>query len=330
MLVYNGKIIGEGYHKIAGKEHAEVKCLASVSDHNRALIPLSTLYVSLEPCCFHGRTPACTDLILRSDIQTVVIGQLDQTPRVSGQGVEILRNAGKEVRIYPDHEGCRKLAGERNLFVTQHRPYIILKWAQSTDGFMAPNSNEPYWISSALTRRLTHKWRSQTGAILVGAATVLADDPSLTTRFYPGKDPVRVVFDPRNRCTGHERVFQVESDSPTLWFSSQAPNLERNASTTEHFVLEHKEENWLPNILDELYRRGINQLTVEGGAYTLGLFLKMGLVDEIRRITNTQLAIGDGLPAPHIAALANKPGQDEWRPAEVQKIDTDQLETFRL
>ncbi|MEM6396363.1 MAG: bifunctional diaminohydroxyphosphoribosylaminopyrimidine deaminase/5-amino-6-(5-phosphoribosylamino)uracil reductase RibD [Bacteroidota bacterium] len=321
VLVYEGRIIGEGYHKLAGHAHAEVNCLASVKEADKHLIPDATIYISLEPCCFYGRTPACTDLILKSGIKKVVIGQLDQTPEVSGQGVDILRRAGIQVEMYPDHSGCRELAAERQVYVSEDRPYIILKWAQSADGFLAPKTGEKYWITSSLSRKLTHRWRAQTKAILVGAGTVLADDPSLTTRFYSGADPIRVIFDPKNRCRGNERVFINNSTATTLWFKSEASSSEfsssrevtdpapaglagaggqlyKNVKTTLEITLPQKEEEWLPYILSELHQREINQLTVEGGAQTLNLFLKYHLWDEIRRLTGTEVRFGQGLAAP--------------------------------
>ncbi|MEM8586108.1 MAG: bifunctional diaminohydroxyphosphoribosylaminopyrimidine deaminase/5-amino-6-(5-phosphoribosylamino)uracil reductase RibD [Bacteroidota bacterium] len=356
VLVHHNKIIGEGYHKRDGESHAEVYCLASVSAEDKALIPKSTLYISLESCCFYGRTPACTDLILKSGIPSVVIGQIDQTAEVSGTGIKILQDAGIAVKIYPDHLGCRRLAHERNLFVSEKRPYTILKWAQTADGFMAPDVKEDYWISSKLTSRLTHRWRAQTGAILVGAGTVLADDPQLTTRHYPGPDPVRIVLDPRGECTGREKVFDSKSDSPTLWFR---PEQDQEASFEETRVkvipIIDEMDDWVKQIQQELYRRGINQLTVEGGAYTLQLFLESGKVDEIRRITSENKRFGSGMSAPMLdGGLPNHQGKypsrssvfktsrgdrnfrGKFRPAEVSKprlinsyrIASDFIETF--
>ena len=323
VLVYQGRIIGEGFHAQAGGPHAEVQCVHSVHLEDQPLIPHSTLYVSLEPCCFHGRTPACTDLILENGIRKVVIGQIDQTAAVSGKGIQILTSAGVSVRTYTQHQGCQKVALERQIFATQKRPYVQLKYAQTADGFLAPADQRPYWISSAESRILTHRWRTRTGAILVGANTVLKDDPQLNSRLYPGPDPLRIVVDPKGLCSGEERIFQSDSSkAPTLWLRPKM-----KAKTKEQVEIYALSSNpgqaiWgkeLINIIFQLcHEKALHHLTVEGGSSMLELFLNGGYWDEITRFINPKKVFAKGLLAPQL----------DLTPAEVQNIGGDTLEVF--
>lgn len=326
VLVYDGRIIGEGYHKGYGQAHAEVNCLASVAAMEEALIPQATLYVSLEPCCIYGRTPPCTNLILEKQIKKVVISQLDKTATIHGKGVEILESAGVEVRIYPDFEPAQHLVAARQVFASLDRPYVLLKYAQSADGFLAPNHENAYWITQAISRRTVHYWRSRTAAILVGANTILRDNPALTTRLYPGPSPHIVVLDPANRIT-HSRyqIFQQVGDKKPLLLQTKAQNLGQQATI---FRLEAKD--WaMPNsaavaqkrlapIFSELHRQQINHLTVEGGAKTLALFLQAEIWDEARVFTSTATYFQDGIAAPLLPRA----------PQQQQMLGEDRLATY--
>ncbi|NJK84368.1 MAG: bifunctional diaminohydroxyphosphoribosylaminopyrimidine deaminase/5-amino-6-(5-phosphoribosylamino)uracil reductase RibD [Saprospiraceae bacterium] len=194
VVVHKGKIIGEGYHQKYGKAHAEVNAIDSIPSALKYLLPQSTLYVSLEPCCFFGNTPACTDLIIRSKIPKVVIAALDATPEVSGKGVAILKKHGIEV-VISGNEG-NALVRPRTVFVQQNRPYLILKYAQTRDGFIG-KPNERLIISNLYTQRLVHKWRSEVNAILVGTNTAVLDNPQLNNRLYFGQSPIRLLLDPK-------------------------------------------------------------------------------------------------------------------------------------
>ncbi|MEM7574946.1 MAG: bifunctional diaminohydroxyphosphoribosylaminopyrimidine deaminase/5-amino-6-(5-phosphoribosylamino)uracil reductase RibD [Bacteroidota bacterium] len=340
VLVYQGRIIGEGFHQQAGGAHAEVECVRSVQQEDRPLIPKATLYVSLEPCCFHGRTPACTSLIQEQGIKEVVIGQIDQTAEVSGKGISILTSAGVNVRSYPAHKGCQQVARERQVFATEKRPFVQLKYAQSADGFLAPLENTTYWISSPQSRILTHRWRSRSGAILVGAKTVIQDNPQLNSRLYPGPDPLRIVVDPKGQCSGKELVFQEQSsNAPTLWLRPDAA-IESTADQLEIIDLSKRlpsNEYWGKGLLKFLFailhQRELHQLTVEGGAAILRLFLEAGQWDEILRFTNPQKYFGAGVEAPSLTRLSGtQPDGQHIRGAvtapEVQKIGGDILEVF--
>lgn len=340
VLVYEGRIIGEGYHHRAGEAHAEVNCVASVAMADRELIKLSTLYVSLEPCCFHGRTPACTSLILAQEIPKVVIGQLDQTAAVSGQGVQILQDAGVEVVAYPGFQPAARVAQARQLYAAANRPYILLKYAQSADGFLAPENQEQYWITNGLSRRLVHFWRSRTNAILIGAGTLIADNPSLTTRLYPGANPQAVIIDPSAKIQSTEfKIFHQSSSKPILFQPNGSNAL---AGVEQVFIPEKlikgiKQSGKLQSshalsspalrgsrlallqflafILHALHQRKHNHITVEGGRWLLQCFLTAGLWDEARVFTGTTTYFQQGLAAPSV------PGT----PRQKIKLGTDQL-----
>ncbi len=326
VLVHQGRIIGEGYHQAHGQAHAEVNCMASVAETDRVLISAATLYVSLEPCCIYGRTPPCTNLILEKQIKKVVISQLDKTAAVHGKGVEILRAAGVEVLSYPDFEPAKRLVAPRQVFASSERPYILLKFAQTADGFLAPSHQAPYWITQPISRRTVHYWRSRTAAILVGATTILRDNPALTSRFYPGPSPQIIVLDPANRIQhSHYRIFQQVADKKPLLLQTQNQNL---GQQTETFLLDAQDwnhagahpsstDNLLP-ILRELHRRQINHLTVEGGARTLSAFLEAGLWDEARVFTGTTTYFQAGLSAPKLPVT----------PQQQEMLGDDRLEVY--
>jgi diaminohydroxyphosphoribosylaminopyrimidine deaminase/5-amino-6-(5-phosphoribosylamino)uracil reductase len=299
VLVYDGRIIGEGYHKRAGEAHAEVNCLASIKPEDRTFIPESTLYVSLEPCCISGRTGACTDLIKKHGIRDVVFAQRDTTKGVNGESVAILMAEGIKVREYPDFRPTLVANAHRRTLTLEERPRIILKFAKSADGFIRPKDREEkYWITNSISRRLVHRWRAETSAILVGGRTVVDDDPSLTTRLFPGPQARPVVLDLRNRVTGKEQLFNGVGRKPLLFAGTK-----RTGINAEVVVIgPDLDKAALTQVLSTLKEQRLGQVTVEGGAATLQAFLSSGFWDEARVFTG-QVRFGDGVPAPVFSLL---------------------------
>lgn len=313
ILVYGDRIIGEGYHQEYGKAHAEVNCIGSVRPDDRPLIPKSTLYVSLEPCAHFGKTPPCADLVIKQKIPRVVVGCRDPFEQVNGKGIEKLEAAGVEVIPGMLEEDCRMLNRRFFGFHTLRRPYVVLKWAQTADGRIAaaPLTNgqpERLLISNACSNRLVHRWRSEEVGILVGTNTALLDDPGLTTRLWPGSNPVRLVIDMDLKLPGHLQLFN--SDAPTvvfnlhkhsLPFDNISPGLLRENGISYYQVSSNT--SLVPQLMNALYRLNILSVLVEGGGRLLQSIIDEGLWDEARIITNETLTIGKGLPAP---ALKNQ------------------------
>jgi len=269
VIVCDGRIIGEGYHRRCGGPHAEVNAINSVKE--RDLLSRSTIYVSLEPCAHYGKTPPCADLIIETGIRRVVIGCTDPFAKVNGLGIKKLQEAGCEVQVGVLEQECRELNRRFFTFHEKHRPWIILKWAQSNDGFIG--KDERVILSNALTQTLVHRLRARSGAILVGTNTALMDNPTLTTRLWPGPNPLRLTIDRRGTLP------------PTL-------HLKDNSTPTVIYSHESIEE-----ILADLYARGIQSLLVEGGAKLLQSFIDKGLWDEAR-IETAPLCLGQGTKAP--------------------------------
>lgn len=293
VLVHGGRIIGEGWHRQYGKAHAEVNCLASVRENDRPLIPDSTLYVSLEPCCIHGNTPPCTDLILRCNIKRVVISCLDQTPQVSGRGVSILREAGVAVETGVLEQEGQRLSRFRNTYVSQKRPYVLLKFAGSKDGYLG-RAGEQVWISNPVSKRLTHRWRAELDAILIGTNTARTDNPQLTNRLWFGKSPVRIVLD-RNASLPPDLVV-FDASSPTWWVTDLDKTPGQMPGNVLHVPLSFG-ESLLPLLFDKMYEARLTSLMVEGGAKTLQAFIDAGCWDEAAIFTGTSY-LGQGIPAP--------------------------------
>jgi diaminohydroxyphosphoribosylaminopyrimidine deaminase / 5-amino-6-(5-phosphoribosylamino)uracil reductase len=292
VLVHNGKIIGEGYHEIYGGPHAEVNCLSSVKAVDRSLIQESTLYISLEPCVHHGKTPPCTDLIIREKIPRVVIGCRDPFKEVNGKGIEKLIANGVIVG-YPVLE---ELAKEKNKrFFTFHqlkRPYIILKWAESSNHKIGGKSGEKIKISNQYTDRLVHKWRSEEAGILIGTDTARLDNPELTNRLWKGKNPVRIVLDKELRLSDHLNIF--DGKVPTIILNGK-----KDMKSGELiFKKINGEQTDIPSILSSLHSLHILSILVEGGAKLLQSFIDSELWDEMRIITNTEMVIENGIPSP--------------------------------
>lgn len=293
MLVHEGRIIGEGWHKEYGKAHAEVNCIAAVREEDRHLIEKSTLYVSLEPCCFHGKTPPCTNLILRSNIKEVVISCLDETPAVRGKGVEILRKAGIEVIEGVLADAPFKPSDFRNTYITKQRPFIQLKFAQSADGYMGVPGKQ-VWFSNHFSQLLAHKGRAEFDAILVGTNTALTDNPSLSNRFWPGKSPLRIVLDRERQVLNDAHLLR--SDQPT-WVVCEKQLGSDFTTDSLRFLELGFDEHLLEKLLAELFHHRITSLVVEGGATTIRHFMEKGFWDEAAMINNS-LRLGSGIPAP--------------------------------
>ena len=293
VLVFENKIIGEGFHEHFGEDHAEPNAIHSVKDTE--LLKKATLYVSLEPCSYYGKTPPCADLIVSCGIPKVVIGTFDPNPKVSGRGVEILLRAGIEVTVGVLEEECRELNKRFFIFQEQKRPYVLLKWAQTQDGFIdrirTDASEPPLLISNAITKQLTHKMRSENQAILVGANTVLLDNPSLTVRNWSGKSPLRIAIDRQGRIP--ENFNLLDGSISTLVFTEKN---KLNKDRVEFIKINFDADN-LKTILNEIYKRNIHSVLVEGGASILNSFIEAGLWDEAN-IEVSPVRITEGVKAP--------------------------------
>ncbi len=294
VVVHQGRIIGEGYHRRAGMPHAEATAIAGVKE--RSLLTSSTLYVNLEPCSHHGRTPPCTDLIISSGIPRVVTGAADPNPIVAGNGIMKLREAGTMVTAGVEEKACRWLNRRYFTWHEKKRPYVILKWARSADGFIdicrEPGSPaRPNWITGKAERVLVHRWRATEDAIMAGGETVRTDNPSLTTRLWTGKNPVRVIVSKSGELAGDHAVF--DDEAKTILFSSR----ERPGLYAAEQIRMKSDEGFVAEVMKELYNRGIQSVMVEGGAFIISSFLRTGLWDEARRFTGT-LLFEKGIPDP--------------------------------
>ena len=313
VLVFNDTIIGEGFHQQYGQAHAEVNCINSVAAENKHLIENSTLYVSLEPCAHFGKTPPCTDLIIKNKIATVVIGCSDSYNEVDGKGIATLKAAGVNVTVGVLESDALELNKRFFTFHKQQRPYIILKWAQSSDGKIAGKNSEQVFISNEFTNRLVHQWRSKEAAIMVGTTTALKDNPALTTRLYLGNNPVRLVIDMDLKLPPSLQLF--DGTVKTIVFNEKKNESEGMLS----FCKINKEEKIIPQILNVLYNQQIQSVIIEGGAKLLQSFINENLWDEARVITNTALKILEGINAP---LLNNE------KLTSTEKILTDEIRYF--
>ncbi|WP_245898684.1 bifunctional diaminohydroxyphosphoribosylaminopyrimidine deaminase/5-amino-6-(5-phosphoribosylamino)uracil reductase RibD [Chitinophaga niastensis] len=291
VLVHQGRIIGEGYHQQYGQAHAEVNCVNSVPEGDRSLIPLATMYVSLEPCAHHGKTPPCADLIVSQGIKQVVIGCVDTFSEVAGKGIEKLHKAGISVQTGVLEAACRDINRRFFTFHEKKRPYIVLKWAQSSNGLMAGSNGAPVKISNALSDRLVHKWRSEEMGILVGTRTALSDNPRLNNRLWTGKDPVRLIIDRELKIPRSYHVW--DGSIPTIFIT--AAETDTNG-LTETLTLDFQQA-LLPQLMEKLHHRKIQSVLVEGGSYVLQRFMEAALWDEARIITGTG-TLPEGLAAP--------------------------------
>ena len=320
VLVYEARIIGEGYHKKYGEAHAEVNCIASVKEDDKLLIEKSILYVSLEPCAHYGKTPPCSDLIIRNKIPKVIIGCRDPFKEVNGKGIEKLLSAGADVVTGILEKDCKELNKRFFTFHTKKRPYIILKWAQTADKKIAAYGNERLIISNILTNRLVHKWRSEEAAILVGTNTAIADDPVLTNRLWSGKNPVRLVIDKDLKVPANANIYNEEAATIVFNFHKTTIDTRSALINKTYFYKIDGNKTLINQIMEACYTLNIQSVLVEGGAKLLQLFLNEKLHDEIRVITNETMVINDGLNAPVFNGI-NK--------LHSEFIETDRIEVFR-
>ncbi len=306
VLVHDGRIIGEGYHGKYGGDHAEVECIHSVKEADRPMIEKSVMYVSLEPCVHYGKTPPCTDLIIREGIPRVVINTLDPFSEVNGKGVEKLRAAGIHVKTGVLETGTRELNRRFFTFHQLRRPYVILKWAETGDGKIASDSLTRLMISSETTNRLVHKWRSEEAAILVGTRTAMLDNPELTSRLWKGPSPIRLVVDMDLSLPPDLKLFNKAAT--TIVFNTKIHSEDKDWSlvTTPtgnqqpdiYYYQVTADVSLVHQMTHALYRLHIQSVLVEGGAKLLQSFIDGECWDEARVIVNKDLAIQQGLAAP--------------------------------
>ena len=300
VLVYEDRVIGEGYHMHYGQAHAEVNCLASVKAEDQQLISRSTLYVSLEPCNHFGKTPPCSDLIIKNKIPEVVIGCSDSFEKVNGTGIQKLKEAGINVKCGILEEEAQFLNRRFFTFHQKQRPYIILKWAQSKDGFIAADANHRTKISNEITDKLVHQWRSEESAIMVGTHTVHFDNPELTVRHVSGRNPVRVIIDKNLSIPDNSKILNQEA--PTIIFN-EISDIEKGLN---RFVKLDFAQDSLSQMMSYLYQEKIMSVIVEGGQKLLQSFIDQHLWDEARVIKNKDLELQRGVAAPKLNAVEKK------------------------
>lgn len=308
VIVHANKVIGEGWHKQYGTAHAEVNAIQSVDD--KSLLRESTVYVNLEPCSHFGKTPPCADLLIEHHVKKVVIANLDTNPLVAGEGIKKLRAAGIEVITgILDQEG-RTLNKRFFTFMESHRPYLILKWAETADGFVAHENFDSKWISNEFSRMLVHKWRSEEDAVLVGSRTAQYDNPSLNVRDWTGRNPIRIVMDRFLKLS--EKLNLFDHRQKTLCY-----NVLKHEESENLSLVRVGETHFLQNVLNDLYKRKIQSVIIEGGSATLNMFLENNLWDEAR-VFKSRRTFGKGIAAPLFRATLHKR----------ETIDTDELSWY--
>ena len=311
VIVNDGEIIGKGYHKEFGKNHAEVNAINSVKD--KSALRKSILYVNLEPCCHYGKTPPCTDLIIKYNIQKVVIGCKDTFSKVSGKGIKKLKDNSVDVIYGVLEKDCVELNKRFFCYHIKKRPYIILKWAKSKDNFIAPiNQEKSFWMTSEKSKKLVHSWRAEEDAILVGRKTVVADNPFLTVRKSKGKNPKRIIIDKELLLDIKSNVFDDQAD--TIVFNNI-----KSATIDKTTYLKADFNNLNEDILNQLYNRNILSLIVEGGAITINSFIATNLYDEIRVFTADKL-LKNGVNSPELPDI---------NLIETSIINNDKLEVYK-
>ncbi|AZJ31697.1 bifunctional diaminohydroxyphosphoribosylaminopyrimidine deaminase/5-amino-6-(5-phosphoribosylamino)uracil reductase RibD [Tenacibaculum mesophilum] len=313
VIVHNNKIIGEGFTSPYGGPHAEVNAINAVQ--NQELLKEATIYVTLEPCSHHGKTPPCADLIIEKGIPDIVIGCVDTNSLVAGKGIERLKKAGRNVIVGVCQKDC--IEHHRRFFTVQNkkRPYIILKWAETKDGFIAPltkDEQKPVWISNQYSQQLVHKWRSEEHAILVGTNTVIADNPSLTVRNWKGNNPIRIVIDKNLRIPSEVTVF--DGNVKTIIVT------EEKKEENQHVIYEQIDFSFqvAEQICEVLHKHQIQSVIIEGGAKTLQTFIDANLWDEARVFIG-DVVFGEGVKHP---VFSTKLSSEE-------KIDNDILRIYR-
>jgi diaminohydroxyphosphoribosylaminopyrimidine deaminase/5-amino-6-(5-phosphoribosylamino)uracil reductase len=299
VIVSNGKVIGEGYHAKFGAAHAEVNALQSVmekyGDAAPALLATATAYVSLEPCAHFGKTPPCADLLIRHRIKKVVIGNLDPFDGVNGKGIAKLKNAGIEVVSGILAAQCTQLNRRFFTRIQQQRPYVILKWAETANGYFAPLNQAQQWITGSEAKTLVHKWRTEEDAVLVGKNTALVDNPELTARNWPGKNPIRIALDQNLEIPATHQLYNKAAK--TLIFNEQKTEVNENI----HFLQMEDMQHYLPQkIAYQLYLMDVQSIIIEGGANILRQFIKAGLWDEAR-VFHSRENWKAGIPSPELS-----------------------------
>lgn len=298
VVVHDGLIIGEGFHRKWGQAHAEVNAIASVKQTE--LLSQSTLYVNLEPCSHHGKTPPCADLIVENRIPRVVVGTIDPFSEVAGRGIERLRQNGCEVVVGVLENECLELNRRFFTFHQKKRPYIILKWAETADGLVDTDRTEadhgqPTWITNEMARIAVHKQRASEQAILIGTETALKDNPSLTVRDWFGEQPLRIVADRFHRIDTHSNLF--DGKAPTLCVTNSKNSNKQQAE----FLIVPNESDVIDTTLEHLYNNGIQSVIIEGGPTMLQSFINRNLWDEAH-VYIGQLSFGSGIRAPRFQA----------------------------
>ena len=290
VIVHNDRIIGEGYHQKFGEPHAEVNAIESVAD--KTLLKESTLYVNLEPCSHVGKTPPCADLLIRHKVKKVIVSNLDSNPLVAGEGIKKLRAAGIEVITGVLEKHGHEFNRRFFTYIEKQRPYIILKWAQTADGFIARENFDSKWISNESSRQLVHKWRTEEDAVLVGSKTAAHDNPVLNVRDWTGRNPVRIVIDRFLKLS--ERLHLFDRSQKTICYNvlkhEEHPNLS---------LIRLDEEDFLNALIHDLYKQKIQSIIVEGGAHTLSRFIELNLWDEARTFSSDK-TFTKGIEAPSL------------------------------
>lgn len=308
VIVHEGQIIGEGWHQKYGGPHAEVNAVAAVTD--QTLLPHSTVYVNLEPCSHFGKTPPCADMLVSHRVKRVVISNIDSNQLVGGKGIAKLKAAGIDVTIGVLEKEGRRLNRRFFTFMEQHRPYIILKWAQTSDGFIAPTEGQ-LQITNSLSKKLLHRWRSEEDAFLVGRRTAAIDNPKLNVREWTGRDPIRIVLDRKLSLPSNLHLFD---GSQKTWIY----NTVRDQSTGSGEWIKLNESTFILDAITDLFKRRILSVVIEGGAETLQLFLANNLWDEAR-VFRASTTLGNGIVAPEI----------ESKPTSSEDVGGDLLQVYQ-
>jgi len=316
VIVSGGQIIGEGYHKKYGQAHAEVNAVNAViekyGEEAAVLLKNATVYVSLEPCAHFGKTPPCADLLIRHQVQKVVIGNRDPFPDVDGKGMEKLLHAGIEVVSGVLETECSFVNRRFFTRITQNRPYIILKWARTANGYFAPKNSVQHWISGPLAKKLVHKWRTEEDAILIGKQTAITDNPQLSAREWPGRNPIRIMIDRKLEVADNSNIYNDQAK--TIVINEQKTDVINNI----HYIQMEDMQYYLPQkIAYQLYLMDIQSIIIEGGANILNQFIAAGLWDEAR-VFNSAHSWDTGIFSPQI----------NGRITSVNGIDNDQITIY--
>ena len=318
VIVHQNKIIGEGWHKKFGEAHAEVNAINSVQD--KSVLSESTIYINLEPCSHHGKTPPCADLIIHHRFKKVVIGMMDPFDKVAGNGIKKLKDAGIEVIENVLKNECEDLNKRFITFHTKKRPYIILKWAQTIDGFIAPDSTklspeefeQKRHITGFIIQKLVHKWRSEEDAIMVGTNSIFSDNPALNVRAWNGRNPVRICLDKNLRLSNTFKIF--DRTQPTIIFTEK----ERSSSENLTYIKINFDDQLPESILEKLFQNNIQSIIIEGGKQTLETFINKSLWEEAQIFTSQKI-LNEGVKAPNITGNI----------LHQNKIDNNQLTIYR-